>query len=104
MLAQEACHDFFAPVVREQSSREGAVLGAPALGRVGLGEHRQEVGFGARLQLAGGGNLLLDWSDLVREPQEVEPADVVWSDERNRSARATSTPRTPGSVHVRFDL
>ena len=48
----------------------------------------------------GARELLLDRADLVGEPQQIEVADVLRPDERDRRPGAAGAARSPGPVHV----
>ena len=86
--------------MREQAAREREVVRVRRLARERVGEERDEVGLGARLELARRRELLLDRADLVREPEQVEVADVLRPDERDRRAGAARAAGAAGAVHV----
>ena len=88
--------------VGEEPPRERRSSGCDRALRERVDEHRDEVGLRARLELARGRELALDRPNLVGEAKDVEVADVLRPDERDRRPGPPRAPRSPGAVDVRF--
>ena len=100
MIAQQAGDDLLRVDVGQEPPREREIVRMHRARAERVDEQLHEVRLRARLELARGGELLLDGADLVGEAEEVEAADVLRRDERDRRAGAPRAPGAPGAVHV----
>ncbi len=102
MITQEPRENPIGLIMRKDTSSKREVLGMRAFRDKRLDKHVHEIRLGARLHLAFVRDLPLDRSNLVRQPEQIKPANIPRRDERNRRARFPSTSRSSRPMHVRF--
>src|ERR1019366_7127236 len=100
VVAEEAGEDALGLVVVEEAPRQREVIGVRRPRGERLDEELEDVHLGARLELARARELPLDRPDLVRQPEEIEIADVLRPDDRDRRARLARAARATRAVDV----
>ena len=100
VISQETADDAIRAFVRLNAASQSQVVGVGRLFREKVGEHLHDVRFRAGLQIAPGRELFLERSNLVREPEHVQVADVRRLDERDGGAGLAGASRSPRPMDV----